>query len=85
MGGSAFAMARDISEGYHAVTARTFVRMSRSEMDKLAFELDKSLRDIRGTPAPLDDLQALQARNRRIQRLNSALMILRTHRQGRAR
>ena len=80
-GGSAFAFARDIGEGYQTVTERSFKALSKGEMDTLAFELDRALRDIRGEQAPLEDLVAIQARSRKIQRLNGALMMLRTYRQ----
>jgi hypothetical protein len=80
-GGSAFAFARDIGEGYQTVTERSFKGLSKAEMDTLAFELDRALRDIRGEQAPLEDLVAIQARSRKIQRLNGALMMLRTFRQ----
>ena len=74
-------MCRDVAEGYYAVTARTFVGMTRPQLDQLAQELDKRLRDIRGTQIPVDDLPKIQKRNRKIGRLNSALMILRTFKQ----
>lgn len=80
-GGSAFAFARDIAEGYQIVTERSFKTLTRPEMDALAFEIDRALRDIRGEQAPLDDLVAIQARSRKIQRLNGALMMLRNYRQ----
>jgi hypothetical protein len=85
LGGSAYAMSRDVAEGYYAVTARTFAGMTRPQMEQLAHELDKALRDIRGTQVPLDDLPAVQKKNRKIGRLNNALMILRTSQQGRRR
>ncbi len=81
LGGSAFAMAKDIAEGYHLVTERSFKTMTRSEVEQLAFELDRCLRDVRGEQAPLDDLVLIKARNRRIQRLNQALMVLRSFQQ----
>jgi hypothetical protein len=80
-GGSAFSFARDIGEGYQTVTERSFKGLSKPEMDTLAFELDRALRDVRGEQAPLEDLVAIQARSRKIQRLNGALMMLRTFRQ----
>lgn len=80
-GGSAFAFARDIGEGYQTVTERSFKGLTKPEMDALAFEIDRALREIRGEQAPLEDLAAIQARSRRIQRLNGALMMLRTYRQ----
>jgi len=83
MGGSAWAMARDITEGFIMVTERTFLRLQRPEIDQLAFEIDRHLREIRGEQAPLDDVAALQQRNRRISRLNNAMVMLRAYQQKR--
>lgn len=79
-GGSAYAMARDIAEGYFTVTERTFQRMGRGDLDKITFEIDRLLREVRGNQPDLDDLPAIQTRNRKIQRINTALMILRAYR-----
>jgi hypothetical protein len=79
-GGSAYAMARDIGEGYSLVTERTFRQMNRAELDQLTFEIDRYTRELRGDQPALDDQPAIQARNRRIQRLNSALVVLRSFR-----
>lgn len=80
-GGSAWAMSRDIAEGYQLVTERTFGRLNRQELDQLAFELDRLLRDTRGEQPDLADLPGIQKRNRKIQRLNGALLMLRGYRQ----
>ncbi len=79
-GGSAYAMARDVAEGYLLVTERNFKSMSRSDLDQLVFEIDRHLRELRGEQPPLDDVAALQQRQRRMQRLNTALMIVRSYR-----
>lgn len=79
-GGSAYAMARDVAEGYLLVTERNFKTMSRSDLDQLVFEIDRHLRELRGEQPPLDDIAALQQRQRRMQRLNTALMIVRSYR-----
>lgn len=80
-GGSAWAMARDIAAGHFLVTERTFQAFNRAQLEKLTFELDRCLREVRGEQPPLDDTRAVQNRNRRIQRLNTAKMILRAFRQ----
>ena len=49
IGGSAFSMARDIGEGFVNVTERTFKGMTDADMNKLAFEIDRFLRELRGT------------------------------------
>ncbi len=81
LGGSAYTMAKEIAEGYHIVTERTFKTMSRGETEQLAFELDKCLREIRGEQIPLDDLSLIKSRNRKIQRLNQTLVVLRSYQQ----
>jgi hypothetical protein len=83
MGGSAYAMARDITEGFILVTERTFKTMQRSEVDQLAFEMDRYLREIRGDQPSLDDMAAIQQRNRRISRINQAMMMVRAYQQKR--
>jgi hypothetical protein len=73
-------MARDIAEGFAAVTERSFRTLTRADLDQLAFEIERCLRDIRGDQPPLDDIQAIQSRNRRIQRLNTASVVMRSYR-----
>jgi hypothetical protein len=80
-GGSAFSYSRDIAEGFQVVTERSFKTLSRPEMDQLAFEIERALRDIRAEQPAIDDLPTIQAKNRKIQRLNGALMMMRTYRQ----
>jgi hypothetical protein len=79
--GSAYSMARDIAEGYTTVNERTFKSFVRPELEQLTFEMDRHLRELRGEIPPQDDTAALQQRNRRIQRLNSAMVVLRNYRQ----
>jgi hypothetical protein len=79
-GGSAYAMSRDIAEGYTLVTERTFKTLTAAELDKLVFEMDRYLRELRGDQPSLDDLPAIQLRNRRIQRINQAMLVLRSFR-----
>lgn len=85
VGGSAYAMVQQVADGFTLVTERTFRRLSRVELDKLGFELDKVLREIRGEQPKIDDVQAVQRRNRKIQRLNTCGMMLRAFRQRQRR
>jgi hypothetical protein len=80
-GGSAYAMVRDVAEGYFLVTERTFKTMTRADLEQLTFEIDRHLRELRGDQPALDDLQAIQLRQRRMQRLNSTLNMVRGYRQ----
>lgn len=82
-GGSAYAMVRDVAEGYLLVTERTFQRLVGPEMDQLSFELERYTRELRGEQPALDDMPAIQQKNRRIQRLTTCLMMMRAYRQRR--
>jgi hypothetical protein len=84
-GGSAWAMAKDIAEGFVLVTERTFARFERPQLDQLAFELDRALREVRGEAVPLEDLAALQVKNRKLTRLTGALSMLKSFVQRRFR
>jgi hypothetical protein len=80
-GGSAYAMTRDVAEGYILLTERSFKTLTRGDLDQLVFEIDRHLRELRGDQPALDDLPAIQLRQRRMQRLNGALLMLRSYRQ----
>lgn len=72
-------MAQQIGDGFIMVSERTFKPFQRDQLDKLAFELDKTLREARGDQPPLEDTQAQQHRHRKIGRLQSALSMLRSY------
>mgnify|MGYP003409461080 FL=1 len=76
-GGSAFAMAKDIAEGYLLVTERTYQRFEPAQLEQLAFELERAQRDIRGVLSATDYLPTIQQRNRKLQRLTQAISMLR--------
>jgi len=76
LGGSAYAMARDVGEGYILLNTNLLKRMSPEELKMLRFELERLLTGVRGDQPSLDDMMALQARNRKISRLNSAVFMV---------
>ncbi len=76
-GGSAYAMARDVGEGYLLVTERTFKTMTRADLNQVVFELDRYLRELRGDQPALDDQPAVQLRQRKMQRINTVLTMVR--------
>ena len=79
-GGSPWAMARDVASGVLLITDRTFRAFDASQLDKLAFEIERQLRGIRGEQPATEDTAAQQDRHRRIQRLTSAATMLRNAR-----
>jgi len=76
MGGSAPAMASQISEGYILVSLATLKGSTPGDLSALRQEIDKLLREVRATTPAGDDAQANQARNRKIGRLSSALQVV---------
>ena len=77
LGGSAPAMARQICDGFTLASPPVLKRLAIDQMTQLEFELDKRLRDTRGEKVDLNDQPSLQARNRRISRIEGSLRILR--------
>lgn len=80
MGGSAPAMANQVSEGYTLITAVQLKRLTAPELDQLQFELEKILRDLRGSVIPAEDAQANQLKNRKLARITGALQQINTTR-----
>ncbi len=76
-GGSAYAMAKDIADGYLLVTERTYQRFEPAQLDQLAFEMERSQREIRSDLSATDDMATIQQRNRKLQRLTQAISMLR--------
>ncbi|HXV77211.1 MAG TPA: hypothetical protein VD788_12915 [Candidatus Polarisedimenticolaceae bacterium] len=81
MGGSAYNMAREVAEGYVQVTERTFRAMSAGELGQLAHEMDRHQRELRGEPSANDETAQLQARQRKLLRLRTAINVLRAFQQ----
>ncbi|HEY7864267.1 MAG TPA: hypothetical protein VIE39_11430 [Thermoanaerobaculia bacterium] len=75
LGGSAYNMVRDIAEGMIIPTELTFKRFRGEDFNSFLFELDRLLREIRGTQPPSNDVEAIQKRQRRMQRLQQAMTI----------
>jgi hypothetical protein len=76
MGGSAPAMASQISDGFILVSAATLRGYTLADLQSLRLELDKLLRATRAEVPPADDALAQAARNRRISRLSSSLQVV---------
>ena len=83
LGGSAYAMARQIAEGFMLVSQTTLRRLTRHDLTQLQLEIQKILTDERANqPAP-DDVKALQARNRKISRISNASQVIQGRLSGR--
>ena len=76
MGGSAFAMANSFMEGYVMPSPTTLKRLELDELRAVLFEMDKLLKEQRGLIIDPTDTMTLQKRNQRVQKLNSAVMVI---------
>jgi len=81
LGGSAFSMSRDVGEGFVQVSERTFRGMTDGEMQQLAYEVERYMRELRGESGVQENTAELQARQRRLQRLRQAMTVLRAYQQ----
>ena len=76
IGGSAYAMSKDIAEGLLLVSTNTFKKFTPAELKQLAFELDKVQKEARAEQPAVDDTQAIQKRGRKLGRITTALQII---------
>jgi hypothetical protein len=83
LGGSAYAMASQIANGYLLVTPIILRRLTRSDLNQLQFELQKIMTEERANQPPQHDTQALKARNRKISRISNALQDIKARISGR--
>ena len=76
MGGSGFAMANSLMEGYLLPSPVNLKRLSNAELRELQFEIEKLLRDLRAIIPDQTDTLALQRRNQKLLRLQSAQTVV---------
>jgi hypothetical protein len=76
LGGSAPAMAAQVSGGFILLSANTLRGFAPGELTLLRFELDKLLREARAEVPPQNDALAQQARNHKIARISSAIQVV---------
>lgn len=69
-------MANQIAEGFILLNQANLKGMSPGELGSLRAELEKLQREVRALVTPQDDALASQARNRRIARLNAAVLLV---------
>lgn len=78
IGGSAYAMSRDVAEGLILLNANSLKKFTPAELKQLQFELDKVQKEARADQPALDDTQAIQRRGRKLSRITTALQIIQT-------
>jgi hypothetical protein len=75
-GKSIRAITWDVAEGYVTVNPIFLKPLDVDTIKDLYSEVRKTLIDIRGEKFPFNDIQAIRIRNMKLQRLNSAQLII---------
>ena len=75
LGGSAYNMVRELADGFIIVTERTFKNYKPQDLTDFQMDAEKYLREIRAAMAPAGDQEAIQKRQRRLQRLQQAITV----------
>ncbi len=70
------AMVKDIAEGYIIVSEHTFKKFQAADLQGFTGELEKFTREIRGTAAAPNDVESVQKRARKLQRLYQTQQIV---------
>ena len=73
LGGSAYNMVRDVADGFVLVSERTFRSFTPKDIMEFGVEAEKLLREVRAAQPELSDTEAIQKRQRRMQRLRQAM------------
>ena len=77
--GNPLGYARDIAEGNTPLTAIQLKRMTEEELRKVFANVNIVLREVRTTAVGERDIEGMRRRAHKLQRLNTALMLLETH------
>ena len=74
--GSPKGLAKDIAEGYFALTPPILRKFTPPELKTINQNLNIVLREARGEPVETGDVDSIRRKSHRIQRLNQALFVL---------
>lgn len=80
MANPAWKVASDVAEGYLLISPVILRRYQLHEVDSLQKELEKAARELRGTVVQPEDMEAFQAKNRKLLRISQATIVLQNHR-----
>jgi hypothetical protein len=74
--GSPKGLAKDIAEGYFALTPPILRKFTPPELKTINQNLNIVLREARGEPVETGDVDSIRRKSLQIQRLNQALLVL---------
>ena len=79
LGGSAYSMASQVADGFIMMTNVTMKKFQMHEAKLLETEIEKLQREVRAENPPLEDQVAVQKKNRKLGRLNQAMLIIKNY------
>jgi hypothetical protein len=71
--------AEDVAAGLQIISRATLKKFTPMEIQKIAGGLDVVLREIRSAPVDAGDYEGLKAKGMKMQRVNGALLVIRTY------
>jgi len=80
MASPAWKTAADVSEGYITLSPPLLKKFPPGEMASLQTELERAARELRSQVLPADDSDGVQKRNRKLQRISQAALVLSSYR-----
>jgi hypothetical protein len=75
-GGSAYAMSREIADGFVLLNSHSLKKFTANELNQLGFELDRVQKEIRAEQPDPNDTMVIQRRGRKLGRISQALLII---------
>ena len=75
-GGSAYAMSREIAEGYILLNTHSLKKFTPDQLKQLSFELDRVQKELRAETTDPNDSMAIQKRGRKLGRISQALLMI---------
>jgi len=82
-GKSLSALVRDLADGYVAVNPIFLKSFEAESLKSLYIQIQKSQNEVRGSAFPSGDPAAIRKRNMKLQRLHSAMIVIRHFAKGR--
>jgi len=80
VGGSAYNMVRDIAEGFILLSPVSLKKFESGDLGILLMELEKLSREVRGLNPPQEEVLEIQKKNRKLQRIAQAQMVVQSFR-----
>lgn len=85
MAAPAWKTAADVAEGYLLLSPPVLKKIAPADLSPLQLELERLAREVRSQVVPTDDSDGALKRNRKLQRISQAALVLSSYRSRMAR